>query len=159
MIVTVNTFTETLISLVKAAAEPLTDLLVTSFPILKPLKGLFVSGAEAIVDLVVDTFSGTTLTDSNMEVQSTNDSINTPLLYKRELSENIGESIAALVMPSADSDSFIRAEMQFPATVLTYEKSTQNPDGNLRTLDGFSTKQFYYNMNDEKDDNGELVLN
>lgn len=61
-------------------------------------------------------------------------------------------------MPSRDSDSFVRVEIKFPLPVLTFEKSDQNPDGTMQTADGFSSKQFYYNMNDEEDENGDLVL-
>jgi hypothetical protein len=66
MVVTVNTFTDTLVSLIKATAVPAVDLLVSSVPVLLPLKGLFESGAEKVVDLVVSSFVGTTITDSNI---------------------------------------------------------------------------------------------
>jgi len=67
MNIVVNTFTDTLVSLIKATAIPVVNYLVTSIPILLPLKGLFESGAEKVIDLVVNSFTGTTITDSNVE--------------------------------------------------------------------------------------------
>jgi hypothetical protein len=42
-----------LVSLVKATATPAVDLLVTTIPLLLPLKGLLESGTEKVIDLVV----------------------------------------------------------------------------------------------------------
>ena len=66
MLVTANTFTDTLISLVKATAALGVDTLTTAVPVLMPLKDLFITGTDKVIDLVVDTFSGTTITDSNV---------------------------------------------------------------------------------------------
>jgi hypothetical protein len=55
------------VSLVKATAIPAVNLLISTIPILLPLKGLLENGTEKVIDLVVNQFTGTTITDSNIE--------------------------------------------------------------------------------------------
>jgi len=61
-------------------------------------------------------------------------------------------------MPTGNKETFVRLEVKFPITVVTYEISATNTDGLLRTATGFSSKHFYYNKDNEVDSDGNLVL-
>lgn len=111
-----NGFADSLISLIKTPVKLLGKLAIEAvtdiFPVAKPLAGILDKGLSKVIDLTLDTFSATAVSDSGFEEKTSYKAIKVPIISKVALSRELDANVAAITFPSgADETSCVKLEV------------------------------------------------